>query len=43
MNKQIYTKKEVDEIISNYEFKLKIKEDIIQALLIEIKDLGKRK
>ncbi|MBV4427608.1 hypothetical protein KM792_11150 [Clostridium tyrobutyricum] len=45
MNKQIYTKFEVDKIkdeLEKLKIKLNIKEDIIQALLLEIKDLSKK-
>ncbi|MBV4418272.1 hypothetical protein KM800_02850 [Clostridium tyrobutyricum] len=45
MNKQIYTKFEVDKIkdeLEKLQIKLNIKEDIIQALLLEIKDLSKK-
>lgn len=45
MDKNIYTKFEVDKIKNELEelkIKLNIKEDIIQALLLEIKDLSRK-
>lgn len=45
MDKNIYTKFEVDKIkdeLEELKIKLNIKEDIIQALLLEIKDLSRK-
>ncbi|WP_278335275.1 hypothetical protein [Clostridium kluyveri] len=43
MDKQTYTKKEVEQLLNELEIKLRIKEDIIKALLIQIKDLSSRR